>query len=284
MKAGEASPGITNFWEYLLFHRSKIIFYIFLFFVLLGLLRSCVTIGPGDRGIVIRMGKVQDRVLTEGMHFIVPYTDSVQKMSVRIQKSEINTDAASKDLQTVRTTVVINWHIDPLAVNTVYQSLGEMEEVISRILGPAVSEVLKAATAKHSATDILIKRGELKDEIDKNLVTRVQRYHIEIDGVSLTDFTFSPEFAKAIEEKQVAEQEAQKAVYIAQQAEQQAKAKINQARGESESQRLLASTIRGQVITLKAIEKWDGHFPQVMGTGALPFINLKNLQSDDDKK
>ena len=282
--AREENPQMNNFMDFVLKHRSKFVFYVLLFFAMIGLLRSCVTIGPGERGIVIRMGSVQPNVLTEGMHFIVPYTDSVQMMSVRIQKSEINTDAASKDLQTVRTTVVINWHIDPLAVNTVYQSLGEMSEVVNRILAPAVSEVLNAATAKHSATEILIKRGELKDEIDKNLVIRVQPYHIEIDGVSLTDFAFSPEFAKAIEQKQVAEQEAQKAVYVAQQAEQDAKAKINQARGESESQRLLASTIKGQVITLKAIEKWDGHFPQVMGRGALPFINLKNFQSSENEK
>ena len=92
--AREENPQISNFTEFILRHRSKFVFYVLLFFLAIGTLRSCVTIGPGERGIVIRMGSVQPNVLIEGMHFIVPFTDSIQVMSVRIQKSEINTDAA----------------------------------------------------------------------------------------------------------------------------------------------------------------------------------------------
>ena len=253
-----------------------------LIFVVIGVLAffsSCKIIKPGERGIVVRLGAVQPRVLSEGLHFVIPFMESVPRMSVRVQKTDIKTDAASKDLQTIKTDVVINWHIDPVAVNNVFQRLGDMESVVSRILAPAVSECLKAATAKHSATDILVKRGELKDQVDKNLVERVKPYDIIVDGVSLTDFQFSPEFSKAIEEKQVAEQEAQKAVYNAQRAKQEAQSEINRAQGQAEAQRLLRVSVSSEIIQLKAIEKWDGHFPQVMGSGSLPLINLKNLES-----
>ena len=139
--------------------------------------------------------------------------------------------------------------------------------------------MLKAATAKHSATEILVKRSELKNEVDLSLVERVKPYDIIVDGVSLTDFQFSEQFAKAIEEKQIAEQDAQKAVYKAQEAKQSAQSEINLAQGKAEAQRLLKVTVNSQILQLRAIEKWDGHFPQVMGGGALPLINLKSLSA-----
>lgn len=232
-------------------------------------------VNAGERGVVMQFGKVQDTILDEGIHPIMPVVTSVKRLSVRVQKNDINARAASKDLQDVTTELAINWHIDPAQANKVFQRVGDEEQIVNGIITPAVSEVLKAATAKKNVEEILTKRTELKDEIDAQLKTRLAAYGLLVDDVSLVNFAFSPEFNKAIEAKQIAEQQAKQAGFIALQAKQEAEAEINRARGQAEAQRLQRLTLTPELLQKQAIEKWDGKFPTVMsGNGALPFINL----------
>lgn len=256
------------------------------FIVLLGLIafRPFSIINAGERGVVMRLGKVQDTILDEGIHFIVPVVTSVKSLNVRVQKNGFKSDAASKDLQKVTTELAVNWHIDPTKVNKIYQSVGDEENIVNGIITPAVSEVLKAATAKKTAEEIITKRTALKEEIDKSLETRLATYGILIDDVSLVDFSFSPEFSKAIEAKQIAEQEARQASFIAQKASQEAQADINRAKGQAEAQRLQRQTLTPELLQKQAIEKWDGRFPMVMGeNGALPFINIDSESFTNQK-
>lgn len=118
-------------------------------------------------------------------------------------------------------------------------------------------------------------RSELKNEIDGELKTRLEKYGIRIDDVSLVNIAFSPEFAKSIEAKQIAEQEAKKADYVAQKAIKEAEAEVNRAKGNAEAQRLQRETLTPALLQKQAIEKWDGQFPTVMtGEGSLPMINI----------
>lgn len=134
---------------------------------------------------------------------------------------------------------------------------------------------MKAATANKTAEEIITKRNDLKQEIDNNLKDRLANYSILIDDVSLVDFTFSPEFSKAIESKQIAEQEAKQAEFIALKASKEAVGEVNRARGQAEAQRLQRQTLTKELLQKQAIEKWDGRFPTVMsGNGALPLINI----------
>jgi len=98
--------------------------------------------------------------------------------------------------------------------------------------------------------------------------------------VSLVDFVFSPEFNKAIEAKQVAEQQAKQATFLVLKAAKEAEAEINKAKGQAEAQRLQQQTLTPILLQRQAIEKWDGKFPTVMGgSGALPFINIEPSNS-----
>lgn len=244
------------------------------------LLKCFVTVNPGERGVVVELGKVQDGVLDEGTHPILPFITSVKKLSVRIQKTDIEASAGTKDLQSVTTNVTLNWSIDPAKVNKVYQEIGDEKEVVTRIITPALNEVLKAATPKRTAEEILIRRAELKEEIDKEIKQRLAAYGIRVNAVALVNVAFSPEFAKAIEAKQIAEQEAKQAEYEALKAAKQAQAEVNRAKGQAEAQRLMRQTLTPELLQKQAIEKWNGQFPQVMsGNGTLPFINIspKNL-------
>jgi len=238
-------------------------------------LKPFAIVNAGERGVVMRLGQVQDTVLSEGIHPIVPIVTSVKRLSVRVQKNDFKADAASKDLQKVTTELTVNWHMDPRRLNKIYQQVGDSEQIVNGIVTPAVSEVLKAATAKKTAEEIITKRTELKDEIDNNLKKRLAAYGLLVDDVSLVNFSFSPEFSKAIESKQIAEQEAKQAEFVALKATKDAEAEVNRAKGQAEAQRLQRQTLTPELLQKQAIEKWNGQFPTVMGgSGALPFINL----------
>ncbi|MBD2164334.1 prohibitin family protein [Calothrix membranacea FACHB-236] len=264
---------------------SYIVGGIFLF-ILAFIFRPFTIVNAGERGVVMKFGKVQEQVLDEGLHPMIPMVTSIKKLSVRVQQNTFESDAASKDLQKITTELAVNWHVDPAKVNRVFQQVGDQQQIITGIITPAVSEVLKAATAKKTAEEIITKRTELKEEIDNNLKNRLSAYGLIVDDVSLVNFSFSPEFSKAIESKQIAEQEAKQAEFIAKKATQEAQAEINRAKGQAEAQRLQRQTLTAELLQKQAIEKWDGRFPTVMGgNGSVPLININpsNLSSTPNR-
>jgi prohibitin 1 len=239
------------------------------------ILKPFAIVDAGERGVMMRFGKVQNAILDEGIHPIMPIVTSVKTLSVRVQKTDIQADAASKDLQKITTDLAVNWNVDPVKVNQVFQQIGDEEQIITSILSPAISEVLKAATSKKTAEEIITKRTELKTEIDNSLKKRLEPYGLIVRDVSLINFGFSPEFSKAIEAKQIAEQEAKQAEFTVQKATQDAQAEINRARGQAEAQRLQRQSLTPEILQQQAIQKWDGKFPTVMGgNNSLPLINI----------
>jgi prohibitin 1 len=239
------------------------------------ILKPFAIVGAGERGVMMHFGKVQDAILDEGIHPILPIITSVKTLSVRVQKTDMKADAASKDLQRVATDLAVNWNIDPAKANQVFQQIGDESQIVTSILSPAISEVLKAATSKKTAEEIITKRTELKTEIDNSLKKRLEPYGVIVRDVSLINFGFSPEFSKAIEAKQIAEQEAKQAEFTVKKATQDAQAEINRAKGQAEAQRLQRLTLTPELLQQQAIQKWNGQFPTVMGGGgSLPLINI----------
>ncbi len=256
----------------------QLIFYLtggLFLFLIVGFFKPFVIVNAGERGVLMKFGKVQDEVFGEGIHLITPVVNTVKILSVRVNKNDVDAEVFSKDLQDVDMDVAVNWHIDPQKVNQVFQRIGDQEQIVFRIITPAVSEVVKAATAKKTAEEIIAKRTELKQEIDQALKERLISYGVNVDDVSLVNVAFTTEFSKAIEAKQIAEQEAKRAEFEALKAEKQAQADVNRAKGQAEAQRLQRLTLTSELLQKQAIEKWDGKFPLVLGgEGALPFINI----------
>lgn len=235
-----------------------------------------VQIGAGERGVLLKWKAVEGTVFDEGLHFIVPVMHKVEIMDVTIQKSQTEAKAASEDIQETRSVIALNFHIDPMKVNEVYQTL--RHDVKTRIIDPAVQEVVKAVTARYSAVDLITKRGEVKDKIQEALKERLSSYNIIVDDFAIIDFQFSDEFSRAIESKQTADQLAKKAENDLKRIMIEAKQKIESAKAEAESLRLQKQNISPDLIKLrqieaqiKAIEKWDGVMPRVTG-GAMPFV------------
>ncbi|AFZ08936.1 band 7 protein [Oscillatoria nigro-viridis PCC 7112] len=236
-----------------------------------------VIVNAGERGVLMQFGKVQEQVLGEGIHVIFPTVYTVQKLSVRVQKQEISAEASSKDLQDVFTDVALNWHIIPEEANAIFQQIGDEKEVVTRIIDPAVEEVLKAVMAKYTAEEIITKRGEVKAAVDDSLTLRLLTYHIAVDDISLVHVHFSERFSDAVEAKQIAEQEAKRGEFLALKAVKEAEAKVNLAKGEAEVQRLLRDNLTPELLERQAIEKWDGKLPLIVGDGGKNLLDVKKL-------
>ena len=234
-------------------------------------------VDAGERGVVLRFGEV-NRVVEPGPNFKIPLAEQVVYMTVRVQKTTTKTEAASRDLQTVQTTMVLNYNIEPTRAGQMYSNIGLNYN--ERVIDPAVKESFKAAAARYTAEELISKREALKTEVRNYLRERLQVYGIVVVELSITDFEFSQEFNKAIESKQTAEQNALRAKRDLDRIRVEAEQKIASARAEAEALRLQRQVVSPELIELrkieaqiKAIEKWDGKLPSVTG-GAVPFIQV----------
>lgn len=243
--------------------------------------RPWVQIGAGQRGIVLNFGAVQQTVLGEGLHFIIPVMQKVTTINVQIQKATTETVAASADLQDVTSTLALNYHIMPDKANIVYQKIGV--EYKDRIIDPAILEVVKAVSARYTAEELITKRPIVSEEMRQALADRLAANNITVDAFSIVAFAFSRTFTEAIESKQAAEQLALKAKRDLDRIKIEADQKITAAQAEAEALRLQRTNISSDLIelrkieaNLKAIEKWNGILPQVTGNGGMPFVSLNN--------
>lgn len=261
----------------------KVIRFTLIFSIIAIIFTPFCIVNAGERGVVMRFGKVQDQVLEEGLHLVIPLVDNVQKLSVRVQNQEISAEASSKDLQDVFTDVALNWHIIPEEANAIFQEIGDKTEVIQRIINPAVEEVLKAVMAKYTAEEIITKRGEVKAGVDNSLTARLTTYHIKVDDISLVHVHFSKRFSEAVERKQIAEQEAKRAGFITLKTLQEAEANVNLARGEAEAQRLLRETLTPELLEKEAIEKWNGKLPMIVGNDSPKLLDLSKFIKSYEK-
>jgi regulator of protease activity HflC (stomatin/prohibitin superfamily) len=239
------------------------------------LLNSYTVIEAGTRGVLKNFGQIIG-VLGEGLHLRVPFISNVVIVDVKTQRYESNATAASRDLQIVSTQVVLNYRLDPTTVDTLVREIGLEYE--RRIVDPAVQEALKAATAQFTAEELITRRPEVSSAIRDVLEARLSARGILVESVAITEFNFSEEFTRAIEAKQVAEQDAlraqnelRRAQIEAQQqvarAEAEAKARLEVARAEAEALRLQREVISPALLQLRFIERWDGVLPRVMAGG-----------------
>jgi prohibitin 2 len=241
--------------------------------LLLFLLSPFGTIAAGERGVHLRFTAVTGKVFGEGLYFRFPLIESVQMMDVKVQKYEMKSDAASKDLQTVHSIVALNFHIDPDRVANMYQDVGLQFK--DRIIDPGMQEAIKASTAKFTAEELITKRELVRDEIKAQLKTRLKERNIVVDEFNIVNFEFSKNFNDAIEAKVTAEQQALAAKNKLEQIKFEADQKIAEARGKAEAMTIESNALKSnpQILELRALEKWNGTLPQVTG-GAIPLINL----------
>lgn len=232
-------------------------------------------INAGERGVLITLGNPADTVITEGMHFKIPFIQSVVVFDIKTQKDEIDTTSASKDLQTVSTRIAVNYHLESTSATRIYKEVGV--DYINRILSPAIQESTKASTAQYTAEELITKREQVRETIKQLLKEKMSQRGIVIEDVLITNFDFSKSFNDAIENKVTMQQNALAAENKLKQIEFEAKQRVTQANGEAEAIKIQAEAIQAQggkeYVNLQAIAKWNGQLPTYTG-GAIPFITI----------
>ena len=268
---------------------AKIVLMAIIVLVIIGVVASSSVkiVDAGNRGILTHWNAVDltNPPLDEGIHFVIPFQDDVVQMEVRTLKYDTSTRSASKDLQTVQTTVTVNYHPDTERVHFLYKEIGLSYE--SRVIQPAIDETVKQVSANYNAEELITKRPLVKADIENAIRDRLNQFYIETEVISITDFEFSPLFAKAIESKVEAEQKAQKAendlIRIeveARQLEAQAvglaAANIAEAQGEAEAISIINQALSNNPFYLEWLktQAWDGRLPLVVGEGGTPFIAI----------
>ena len=253
-------------------------------FVAIAILNCVVIINPGQAGVISILGKAQNQPLLEGIHFKPPFIAMVDIYDVTVQKFEVPAQSSTRDLQDLTASFAINFRLDPTQVVDIRRKQGTLANVVAKIIAPQTQESFKIAASLRTAEESVTRRSELKQDFDAALTDRLDKYGIIVLDTSVIDLSFSKEFAQAVEDKQIAEQRAQRAVYVAQQAEQEAQAEVNRAKGRAEAQRLLAESLKAEggvlVLQREAIDAWRaGGSPMpkvlIMGSGSnqqVPFI------------
>ena len=236
-----------------------------------------VVVNPGERGVLLQLGTVK-AVYEPGLHFQFPLVNNVVVMDVRTQKTESVVDSASKDLQAIDGTVALNYHIEPLSVDKLYQEVGL--EYALRIINPAIQESVKASTAKFTAEELITKRQAVKEDMRKSLEDRLSVYYIKVDDLSIVNFSFSEEFNRSIEAKQTAEQNALKAGNDLKRIQIEAQQSIESAKAQAESIRIQGEALKQTpgLVQLKMVEKWNGQLPMYAGGEGAMLINLPQVK------
>ena len=239
------------------------------------LFASYVVIKPGHTGVVVTLGKVEENVLQEGFHFKIPFIQDIVVIDNRIVKLEVQTEAFSKDLQTVETTLAINYRVDTNKSYNIYKNVGADYENV--LVVPAVNEVLKAISASYTAEESVTNRVLISNGLVDGLNEKLNDSGLYVTDVNIIDFDFSDAFIQAIEEKQVAQQklltaETEKETAIAK-AQAQAETIKIKAEAEAQANKVLSESITNNIIEYNKVEKWNGELPQVTG-GSGTLINL----------
>ena len=250
-------------------------------FALIILFNSFTVVQPGHTGVVVTMGSVNEGVLQEGIHAKIPFVQSVVPIDNRIQKLEVNTEAFSKDLQSVKTVLAINYRVDTAKSYSIYKNIGADYENV--LVVPAVNEVLKAITAQYTAEQSVTNRVLISDGLVEGLNSKLNDQGLYVTDVNIIDFDFSDAFITAIEEKQVAQQqllkaETEKDTAITN-AHAAAEAEKIKAAGTAEANKLLNDSLTDKVIENKKIEKWNGQLPKVTG-GSGTIIDIGDVTSE----
>jgi len=205
--------------------------------------QSLYNVDAGHRAVIFdRFSGIKPKPIGEGTHFLIPAIQRAHIVDVRIQPHIINTVTGTKDLQTVNLSLRVLFHPNVEVLPLIYKNLGV--DYANRVLPSVGNEVLKAVVAQYNADQLLTLRDKVSREIRDQLNERCRSFNILLDDVSITNLNFSADFAKAIEDKQVAEQEAERAKFVVAKAEQEKIAKIVKAEGEATAARLVSDALQ----------------------------------------
>jgi len=254
-----------------------------------GAYNSIFSVEGGHRAVMFnRFTGMKSTLYGEGLNFNIPWFETPYVYDIRTRPCNLQTLSGSKDLQMVTIGVRVLHKPDPNKLVWIYQHLGKNYD--ERILPSLMNECAKAVVARYNANELLTKRDLVSADIKAELVRRAGLFNVKLEDVAITHLSFSPEYARAVERKQVAQQDAERAKYIVIGAQQEKQTIITKAKGEAESATLIGLSVKKNpgFMSLRRIDAARDIAGIVSTSGNKIYLNadslLLNLLGDADDK
>merc|ERR1712232_301793 len=254
-----------------------------------GAYNSIFTVEGGHRAVIFnRLVGMKSTVYGEGLNFNIPWFERPIIYDIRTRPCNLQTLTGSKDLQMVTIGVRVLHKPRPEKLVWIYQRLGKNYD--ERILPSLMNECAKAVVARYNANELLTKRETVSADIRRDLIARAGMFNVLLEDVAITHLSFSPEYARAVEAKQVAQQDAERAKYIVLGAQQEKKTIVTKAKGEAQSAELIGSAVKKNpgFMKLRPIDAARDIADIVSRSGNKIYLNadslLLNLLGDADDK
>jgi prohibitin 1 len=256
--------------------------------MIIGFAAPFVEVPAGNVGVVTNFGQVQPVTLEPGLHVVIPIYQHVTNVDTRVQPHHFQEiDAASKELQTVKLTGTMNYHIDGQFASDLFQVVGT--DFAEKVIDPAFNDFIKTVVPNYSVNDILAKRDEIRTFAKDQLGGNLAKYHIIVDDIYIANIAFSDGFQQAIEAKQVAQQQVQteqqileqkriQAQQVVAEAKGQADATVTLAEGQANANELLNASLSDQILQYQYIQKLtDKITVMLLPSGNQTIFDLKSL-------
>ena len=254
----------------------KLPFYFISFIIIAVLLVSfsgITVVDTGYRGIKTNFGKIVGEALPEGIYFYNPITTSVHCIDTKVQKYTLKMEAYTKDVQQADLVVSINSSLDDTQVHNLYREVGIGYK--EKVIMPQILKSVKDTIGSWEADTLVSNREKAAGDILLSLKSGLEPYHILVQSVVIENIDYSAQFERAIEEKQIATQDAIKAKNRTRQVEEEAQQKILSAKAEAESMKIRSQALsqNQNLVAYEAVQKWDGRLPvNLYGNAPIPFL------------
>jgi regulator of protease activity HflC (stomatin/prohibitin superfamily) len=244
---------------------------------------SAATVQAGHVGVVLTFGRAEGTVRSPGFHLIMPIVQRMVQVDTRVLPHAFREiDAASRELQTVKLTGTMNYHLEAGRANELFQTVGL--DFADKVIDPAFNDFIKEVVPQYPVTEILARREEIRQKAIERLGKNLARYGILVDDIYISNISFSAEYQTAIERKQTVQQNVETEQQILRQKEIQAQQAVVEARGkadaavaaaegEAKANIARATSISPELIEYLRWTRWDGKLPMVLGADT-PLISV----------